>query len=87
MTGPKNVPNQPDHLSTEPRSWLDSLPLRTLAQNIGVDVLIATSAVVVDATSSAADGVAWGALGLILVKTVLNTFASSVMRRVRPPEA
>lgn len=81
-----NIPNQPDHLSSEGTSWLDSLPLRTAVQNIGVDVLIAASAVVYDATASAGHGVAWGALGLLLVKTCLNTAASSIMKRARPPE-
>lgn len=79
-----NTPDRADH-AAKPQGWLDSLPLRTLAQNVGVDVLLATSAVVADATGTASQGVAWGALGLLLVKTAMNTVASSIMRRVRPP--
>lgn len=78
-----NTPDKADHAAEE--SWLDSLPARTLVQNIGVDVLLAASAVVYDATGSAGHEVAWGVLGVMLVKSCLNTVASSIMKRVRPP--
>lgn len=78
------TPGEPDHAAET--GWLDSLPLRTLAQNVGVDVLLAASAVVYEATVTDGTGIAWGALGLLLIKSCLNTLASSVMKRVRPPE-
>lgn len=81
-----NQPGVPDHASTQGTSLLDSLPMRTLLQQIGIDVLLAVLLVVQDATSSASHGVDWRLLVASLAKTALATLASSIMRRVRPPE-
>jgi len=59
--------------------------LRTLVQQLGIDLLAAIALVVY--TGLAAETVDWRLLGLSILKTALSTAASYAMRYVAPPPA
>lgn len=82
MSSPSALTPGPDH-AAPPAGLLASLPFRTLVQGLALDVLLAVCLVVYDASSG--DAVDWRLLGLALVRTVLQTGASSVMKRLKPP--
>ncbi len=82
MTLPSQLTPGPDH-DAPATGLLASLPFRTLLQGLALDVLLAVCLVVYDATSG--DAVDWRLLGLALMRTVLQTAASSLMRRLKPP--
>lgn len=71
----------PDHAS--PENAAIERALRTFAQGLGLDLLLALAMVVYDAMLQAT--VDWRLLGLALLKTTLMTVASYVMRRLAPP--
>lgn len=62
---------------------LASLPFRTFLQGLALDLLLAICLVVLEATNSGS--IDWGLLGFSLVRTALQTAASSVMKRLKPP--
>lgn len=78
-------PGEGDHRAPEGSSWLDSLPLRTLAQQLAFDAVATVAVVANDAVSSSPDGIEWKVLGSLLLKSLVATILSSIMRQVRPP--
>lgn len=74
------TPGVPDHAATT--GLLDKPEIRTLVQGIAIDVLVALCLVVVEATQG--DTVDWRLLVALLLKTVVYTIASGIMKRVRP---
>jgi hypothetical protein len=72
------------HEAPHRRRLLDSLPFRAFVLGTSIDVLVALCMVVLTATTS--DHVDWRLLGLLVAKTLVHTLASSILRRVRPPE-
>lgn len=83
MTEPKNVLGQPDHGEPAATGVLSSLPWRTFLQGIALDLVLAICFIVYEAMQ--AQEPQWRLLLLSLVKTVLMTLASSIMRYFRPP--
>jgi uncharacterized membrane protein YvlD (DUF360 family) len=72
----------PDHAAPA-TGILATLPGRTVVQGIAVDVLLAICLVVY--TTISENGLNWALIWTLIVKTVLMTVASSVMKRVKPP--
>lgn len=60
-----------------------SLPLRTFVQGVLIDILVAVCLLTVEATATAS--VDWWLLLASLGRTVVQTLASSLMRRLVPP--
>jgi hypothetical protein len=61
--------------------------VRSFLQGLALDVLVAVALVVRDATNGNDGGVDYRLLGLSLAKTVLQSCASYVMRRLVDPSA
>jgi hypothetical protein len=89
-----NDPNRPDHAAPEPEppataaADAQNRALRTLAQGLLTDVLLAAALVLGSALVDpgfAWSRAYWSALGLSIAKTVLMSICSYVMRRVVPP--
>ncbi len=78
------TPGRPDHAAPA-TGLLASLPFRTFLQGLGLDLLLAIALVILAATET--ETVDWRLLGFALVRTVLQTAASSVMKRLKPPAA
>lgn len=78
----KDVPGRADHAAPA-AGLLASLPFRTFLQGLGLDVLLAVCLVLLAATET--ENVDWRLLGFALIRTVLQTAASSVMKRYKPP--
>lgn len=76
-----NIPGQADHAAPTSYFW-NNAAFRTAVQGIALDLLLALALVVFQATSG--DHVDWRLLGLSLLRTALQTLASSVMKRVKP---
>lgn len=81
-------PGVPDHAAAEdPESTRDARnrAIRTVIQGLLTDVLVAVAIVVYDALQTSAHSPDWKLLGMSVVKTVMITVASYVMRKLRPP--
>lgn len=76
-----NEPGVGDHAAS-PTGLLDKPEVRTFIQGVALDVLAAVLLVVLQATGGG--DVDWRLLGLLALKTGLYTFASNVMKRIRP---
>lgn len=75
-------PQRPGHADHGTPGLLDNTPFRSAVTGLAIDIGVATSLVVVSATTS--DSVNWQLLGLSVVRTVLQTAASWVLKRWRP---
>lgn len=59
--------------------------LRTFLQGLLLDVVVAVAVVVYTVVTTSGDSIAWGVLGAAVVKTLLTTVASYVMRAKLDP--
>jgi len=80
--GGKNVVGRADH-GDNSSADARNRALRTFLQGLVLDVLLAVALVVYTAVS--AGEVDWRLLAAALVRTVLQTAASYVMRKLKPP--
>lgn len=79
---PSSLTEGADHAAPA-NSLLSNLPFRTVLQGLATDVLVALAFVIYETVSS--DNVDWRLLGITLLKTVLMTVASYVMKKAKPP--
>lgn len=81
MTHPGND-GIPQHAAAT-TGLLASLPGRTIVQGVLVDVLLALCLVLYNWASS--DNLEWTILWALVVKSLVMTGASSIMKRLKPP--
>lgn len=84
MTLPSQSTPGPDHSVRGPEADARNRAIRTFAQGLLLDLLVAVALVVYSATS--ADEVEWKLLALTLLKTAAQTVAAYVMRKLSPPD-
>jgi hypothetical protein len=80
-----DTPGTPDHAAPAAPAEADARQraLRTLVQQLLLDVLLAVALTVSDVVGSA--GFQWRLLGLAVAKTALATAASYLARHIAPP--